>query len=177
MSAEATIRVIAQHALGAVDRAEVLALCSHAFQCDYAPFLDTFTGATHVLASVDGRIVSHALWFTRWLQVADGPLLRTAYVEGVATAPAYEQRGLATAVMQTLQAQIVDFDIGGLSPAQHGLYERLGWKLWRGPLSARTAEGMIATPEDEVMILRLPGTPPLDLDAPLSIEWRAGEVW
>jgi hypothetical protein len=28
-----------------------------------------------------------------------------------------------------------------------------------------------------VMILRLPRTPPLDLDAPLSIEWREGDLW
>ncbi|HEU5014210.1 MAG TPA: GNAT family N-acetyltransferase [Roseiflexaceae bacterium] len=177
MSTEATIRVISQHALGISDRAEVLRLCSDAFHCDYAPFLEACTAAIHVLASMDGQIVSHALWITRWLQVGAGPLLRTAYVEGVATAPAYERRGLATAVMQTLQAQIADFDIGGLSPAQYRLYERLGWELWRGPLSARTAEGIIATPEEEAMILRLPRTPEIDLDAPLSVEWRAGEVW
>jgi hypothetical protein len=29
----------------------------------------------------------------------------------------------------------------------------------------------------KVMILRLPCTPPLDLDAPLSAEWREGELW
>jgi hypothetical protein len=27
------------------------------------------------------------------------------------------------------------------------------------------------------MILRLPRTPPLDETAPLSAEWRPGEVW
>ena len=34
------------------------------------------------------------------------------------------------------------------------------------------------TPDETVMILRLPRTPPdLDLDAPLSAEWRRGELW
>jgi len=53
----------------------------------------------------------------------------------------------------------------------------LGWELWRGPLYIRTAEGPLATPSAEVMILKLPRTPPLDLEAALSAEWREGELW
>ena len=42
----------------------------------------------------------------------------------------------------------------------------------------RTAGGLEATPDETVMILRLPGTPTdLDLDAALSAEWRRGEPW
>jgi aminoglycoside 2'-N-acetyltransferase I len=37
---------------------------------------------------------------------------------------------------------------------------------------------MLPTPaEEQVMILRLPKTPPLDPNAPLSAEWREGELW
>lgn len=45
--------------------------------------------------------------------------------------------------------------------------------------SVWAATGMQPSPDDEsVMIRRLPRTPsPLDLDAPLSIGWRAGDVW
>jgi aminoglycoside 2'-N-acetyltransferase I len=106
---------------------------------------------------------------TRWLQPGDGPRLRTAYVEMVATEPGFQRRGFATAVH--------DFDLGGLCPAAPGLYARLGWVFWRGPLSIRTPEGLAPTPEERIMILRLPKTPALDLDLPLSAEWRQGEVW
>lgn len=34
-----------------------------------------------------------------------------------------------------------------------------------------------STPEDSIMILDLPGRPLQDIDAPLSAEWRPGEVW
>jgi hypothetical protein len=57
------------------------------------------------------------------------------------------------------------------------MYARLGWEFWRGPLFIRRAGRLIPTPDEEVMILRLPKTPPLDLEAPLSVEWREGELW
>ena len=63
-----------------------------------------------------------------------------------------------------------------LSPATEGLYARLGWRFWRGPLSIRSEAGKTPTPEEEIMFLRLPRTPPLDETLPLSAEWRPGEV-
>jgi aminoglycoside 2'-N-acetyltransferase I len=98
-------------------------------------------------------------------------------VEAVATADAYRGRGYATAVMQRLGQEIIDFELGGLSPAEQGLYLRLGWELWRGPLFIRTAAELVPTPDEVVMVLRLPNTPSLDLDAALSAEWREGELW
>ena len=80
--------------------------------------------------------------------------------------------------MERVAEEIQDFDMGALSPFSVAYYERLGWELWRGPLSIRTDEGSIRTPRDgDVMILRLPRTPELDLNAPLSAEWRNGELW
>jgi aminoglycoside 2'-N-acetyltransferase I len=79
--------------------------------------------------------------------------------------------------MQHLAKAITDFELGALSPAELGLYTRTGWELWRGPLFIRMAEGLLSTPKDRVMILRLPQTPPLDLNAPLSAEWRDGDLW
>jgi aminoglycoside 2'-N-acetyltransferase I len=95
----------------------------------------------------------------------------------MATEEAYRGRGLATAVMRRVAAEIRAFELGGLSPGQPGLYARLGWELWRGPLFIRTADGLLPTPGERVMVLRLPNTPLLDLDAPLSAEWREGELW
>jgi aminoglycoside 2'-N-acetyltransferase I len=79
--------------------------------------------------------------------------------------------------MRAVQAAIVDYDLAGLSTGSPGFYTRLGWQSWRGPLFVRTEVGPLTTPTDSVMILLLPHTPPLDLDGPLSAEWRVGELW
>ena len=177
MSDTLLLSVVAGRDLANTDRAAVIDLCSRAFETDFAPLFNTFHEPTHVLGKLDGVLVSHALWVTRWLQAGRGPLLRTAFVEAVATDPAYQGQGYATQVMQTLQAAIADYDLAGLSTGSPDFYVRLGWQSWRGPLFVRTEVGLLATPTDSVMILSLPHTPPLDLDGPLSAEWRVGELW
>jgi aminoglycoside 2'-N-acetyltransferase I len=78
-----------------------------------------------------------------------------------------------------LASEIEGYAIGALCPNTDAmpLYRRLGWEIWRGPLSIRGEVGAIPTPDETLLVLRLPGTPVLDLDAPLSAEWREGEVW
>lgn len=163
--------------LDPVDRAAILALCSAAYEEDFAPYLDLLPGAVHVTLREAGVIVSHAAWVTRWLQPEGLPLLRTAYIEAVATLPARQGRGHATAILAALPPLLGDFDLGALSPSEPAFYARLGWTSWRGPLSVRTGRGREATPDEAVMILRLPRTPSLDLGAGLSVEFRPGEVW
>jgi aminoglycoside 2'-N-acetyltransferase I len=178
MPPQLTFQVIRGTALSEQELSEIIALCSRAYEADYMPFYRTFSAPTHLLARFEGTPISHALWVTRWLQPAGLPLLRTAYVEAVATEPAYRGRGFATALMRRLADEIQGgYELGGLSPADRGLYFALGWQLWRGPLFVRTTEGLVPTPGERAMILRLSKTPPLDLDAPLSVEWREGEVW
>ena len=157
--------------------AEIHALCNRAYQADLEPLFRTFTDTTHVLGWWGSAIVSHAMWVTRWLQPSNQLPLRTAYVEMVATEPELQGRGFATAVMHQLASAIHEFEMGGLSPAEPMLYEKLGWVFWQGPLFIRTGEGLLSTPEGSVMILRLLRTPPLDLTLPLSAEWREGELW
>lgn len=163
--------------LSQVEREAIIAICSRAFEEDYRPYLDAFHAATHVLAYCGGALVSHALWITRWLQQGDGPLLRCAYVEGVATEPSLQRRGLGTAVMRRLAAEIQGYDVGALCTGSPDFYSRLGWELWRGPLFVRTANGLQPTDEEGVMALRTPSTPPLDVHGPLSVEWRGLDVW
>jgi hypothetical protein len=82
--------------------------------------------------------------------------------------------------MRQLHAHIAaqGFDLGGLSPFSVDYYARLGWERWRGPLAIRSETGLQPSPSDEcAMILRLPKTPALNLDAQLSAEWRRGELW
>jgi len=157
---------------------DVLTLCNRAYEGDLGPIFNTFIDATHVLGFLDTSLVSHALWVTRWLQVGTNPVMRTAYIEAVATEKVFQTRGFATSVMKRIAEEIQDFDLGALSPFSVAYYARLGWELWHGPLFIRTNEGLVRTPRNgDVMVLRLPGTPELDLNAPLSAEWRSGELW
>jgi aminoglycoside 2'-N-acetyltransferase I len=170
--------LLASTELTAATRQEINGLCSRAFEEAWQ--LEAMGESQHILGWLDGQLVTHGMWVTRWLQVGDDPLLHTAYVEGVVTELAYRNRGLATAVMQRIAHEIKDYELGGLSPFSVAYYKRLGWEKWRGPLFIRSETGLIKTPTMEgecVMILRLPQTPPLNLDAPLSAEWRPGELW
>lgn len=163
--------------LAPATRTELLTLCSRAFHCDYEVIYRTFVDPTHVLGTVDGTLVCHALWIIRWLQTSTSPVLRTAFVEAVATDPAQQRQGYATQLMRHLHTAIGGFDLGALSTGIPEFYHRLGWETWHGPLFIRTNGDLLATPEDSVMILRLPRTPSLDLGEPISAEWREGELW
>ena len=156
---------------------EIITLCSRAFNTDYRLFLDTFPDSTHVLGYHENTLVSHALWITRWLQVEDKPVMRTAYIEGVATDESYRKRGFATAVMNKLAEEITDFEIAGLCTGIPDFYSRLSWQAWTGPLFYRKDGEMIPYSGGPVMVLHLPDTPKIDISAPLSVEWREGEVW
>jgi GNAT superfamily N-acetyltransferase len=172
------IQRVASAALTPSLAAELRALCDSAYQEDMAEYFEAIGPGEHLLGWHDGRLASHLMWVTRWLQPGDGPLLRTAYVELVATAPALQGRGYATALLRHFPSQATEFDIAALAPATESLYARLGWRYWRGPLGIRTGEGVISTPEDRIMVLTLPRTPTLNPELPLSVEWRPGEeVW
>jgi GNAT superfamily N-acetyltransferase len=168
------IERVATQSLSANALVELRDLCDTAYG---RPVFETFGGGDHLLGRQGGRLICHAMWITRWLQPNGHVPLKTAYVELVATHPNHRKRGYATAIMERVAVEIADAELGGLSPATHGLYERLGWRFWRGPLFARTGGGTLPTPDDRVMVLRLSRTPSLDLQAPLSIEWRPGDVW
>jgi aminoglycoside 2'-N-acetyltransferase I len=82
--------------------------------------------------------------------------------------------------MRALTA-IVDegFALGGLCTGLPAFYERLGWMRWTGPTSVRTEAGERPTPgEDGLVMVRLtPASPGLDPSAPISCDWRPGDVW
>ncbi len=155
----------------------MLSLCDAAYGTATQPYFVSLGPGEHLLGMQSGQLVSHLMWVTRWLQPRGHSPLKTAYVEMVATAPHAQGRGYASALLQHVVYLVGDYDLAALCPATDGLYRRLGWGYWRGPLSARKDGHMVPTPEERVMILRLPLTPKLDRDAPLSVEWRPGEVW
>jgi len=155
---------------------EIVALCTRTYEEEFSKILALFDDPTHVVAYLDGELVSHALWIPRTLTYNGAPL-RSAYVEAVATEPRYQGRGYASAVLRALAAAITDYDIAALSPSDPAFYTRLGWESWRGPLAVATADGITPTPGEDVMILRLPKTPPLDPHGTLVAPWRPGDVW
>jgi aminoglycoside 2'-N-acetyltransferase I len=183
MMASVNLEIVTADALDSAARAEIIALCESAYGENFTRLFDELPGSAHVLARDErGALLSHAEWVTRWLQPAGRPVLRTAYVEAVATAPEYQGQGLASAALRRLsEALVADsrWELAALSPSDSAFYARLGWELWQGPLGIRRGDRVDPTPSDEeVMILRLPRTPAtLDLTSLLTAEWRVGELW
>ena len=173
-----SIQVVPSADLTPAVRAEVVALGSATYAEDFAPQLALLGPGVHVLGRADGVLASHALWVDRTLYPAGLPPLGAADVEAVATAPGHRRRGYASAVLPRLAEAVRGYDLAALSPSDENFYARLGWEPWRGLLVIRAAGREEPTPDEQVMIFRLPGTPAgLDTSRPLAADWRPGEVW
>ncbi len=181
------LQVIEANRLDETGRAEIVRMCNEAYGEDISHLFSAYAADLHVLVRYGPTLTGHGMIVTRWLQVGRGPLLRTAYVELVATLADHRNRGIGAGVMRKLaeQAALDEYDLAALCPADTGLYGHLGWEYWAGPLFIRQgpeppahSTALVPTPEERVMILRLPRTPPLDLTQSLSAEWRpGGELW
>ena len=136
------------------------------------------SGARHFLAFDAQTLVSHAVVSTRGVQPEGLPILRTAFVDAVSTLPSRQNQGYGSATMQRVAETIGDYEIGCLQTDRTSFYAHLGWEKWRGPLAGRSDDGPIPTPDQGgVMVLRLPNTPPFDLDAALTIECQPERIW
>src|SRR5919204_1665780 len=101
-----TLRVVRVEELSPAERKTIIDLCSAAYDERFDHLFETLPNSIHVLAYIDDVIVSHAEWVTRWLQPEGEKVLRTAYVEAVATAREQQRRGFATVVMRKLSEHI-----------------------------------------------------------------------
>lgn len=177
------VDVVAQRteALDVPTRAAIIRVCIAAHENEDFQNLFTYipSGGIHFLGYAADTLVGHAVVTTRWLQPADLPQLKTGYVDAVSTAPDHQGRGVGSAVMRALAAAIAEeYEVACLETDREGFYARLGWESWRGPLAGRSPDGPIPTPDQRgVMVLRLPRTPALDFDGPLSIECQPGRIW
>jgi aminoglycoside 2'-N-acetyltransferase I len=180
-TAPPAVAVVRTEDLTEAQRAEIVEVCVAAH--DDEDFRRIFTyyipsGGRHFMVSSGDELVSHAVVTTRWLQPEGHRELRTAFVDAVSTRPTDEGRGFASAAMSRLAAEIDDYEVACLETDIPEFYARLGWELWRGPLSGRSDDGLIPTPAQQgVMVLRLPRTPALDLDRGLSIECQRDRIW
>jgi aminoglycoside 2'-N-acetyltransferase I len=170
--------VLPTNRLTAEQRNAILSVCDAAYGEPMTQYLADIGPGTHLLGYEHDHLVAHAMIVERVLYPEGASPLQTAYVELVATHLAAQRRGHATELLRLVPLLADQFDIAALSPSDAAFYARLGWQLWRGPLAMRHAECIEATPDEEIMILRLPKTPPaLDLDVQLAVDWRPGEVW
>jgi len=151
-----------------------------------ASFDDDFTdddwehglGGTHVMVLEGDAVIAHGSLVLRRL-LHGGRSLRAGYVEGVAVRPDRRGSGHATTVMAGLESLASAYDLLALSASDDGvaLYESRGWELWRGPTSVLAPTGIEPTPDDDGSVYVLSGRTALDLDGPLTCDWRPGDVW
>jgi aminoglycoside 2'-N-acetyltransferase I len=181
-----TIQVARTDDLPRETLAEIRALMLAAFTGGFTDDdWDHALGGWHVVARDDigntdeAAVVAHAAVVERTLGVGER-LVRTGYVEGVATAPGRHGGGLGSAVMQRINQLVrADYEFGALATGRHSFYERLGWERWRGPTLVRRGDDLVRTPDDDdaVMVLRFGPTADVDLTQPLSCDSRSGDVW
>jgi aminoglycoside 2'-N-acetyltransferase I len=177
-----SVQVVTSEELAAAGlRQTVIDVCLAAHEDD--AFRDMFTkyfpsGARHFLAYDGETLVSHAVVSTRGVQPEGLTILRTAFVDAVSTLPSRQNQGYGSATMQRLAETIGDYEIGCLQTDRTSFYAHLGWEKWRGPLAGRSDDGLIPTSDQRgVMVLRLANTPPVDLDAALTIECQPWRIW
>lgn len=165
--------------LNTATRTSIIQVCLAAHQEEDFKNLFSYvpSGGLHFLAYQGDDLVSHAMVTTRWLQPEGLPMLKTAYVDAVATLPTYQRQGIGSTLMHHLASAISDYEIACLETERVSFYAQLGWEEWRGLLAGRTETELLPTPEQKgIMILRLARTPPLDLDSSLTIEYD-GRIW
>lgn len=134
-------------------------------------------GGMHAVAYDGDRLVGHGSLVLRRLMV-DGEWVRCGYVEAVAVHHDHRRAGVGAAVMRSLEELAPGYDLLALSSSAAGVafYEALGWDRWRGPSSVATTVGVVPTPEDDGS-LYVRSLEHVNLDAPITCDWREGDVW
>ncbi|SEN24406.1 GNAT family N-acetyltransferase [Actinacidiphila rubida] len=142
---------------------------------------DHTLGGTHVMAWEGDALIGHAAVVQRRL-LHGGRALRTGYVEAVAVRADRRRRGHGGALMTVAERYVRGgYQLGALGAAEEAvdLYAGRGWLLWQGPTSALTPDGgVVPTPDVDGWIYVFPlDHTPLDPSAPLTCDWRDGDVW
>jgi aminoglycoside 2'-N-acetyltransferase I len=140
---------------------------------------DHSLGGIHATVWESDTLIGHASLIQRRLGY-DGKALRTGYVEAVAVRPEYRRQGFATALMRAVERFIVGaYEVGALSATEQALdfYTTLGWRRWRGPTWSLTPHGCFRTPNDDGSVFILPVTADVDVDKPITCDWRGGDPW
>jgi aminoglycoside 2'-N-acetyltransferase I len=165
--------------LDAATRATIRVLLDAAFDGVFSDQdWDHALGGMHATAWSAGELVGHASVVQRRM-LHEGRALRAGYVEAVAVRADHRRRGVGHAVMAALEQVILGaYDLGALSSSAMAVpfYTSRGWQRWRGPSSTLTPAGLVRTEDDDDGIYVFP-VAPLVLTAPLTCDWRDGDVW
>jgi aminoglycoside 2'-N-acetyltransferase I len=140
---------------------------------------DHALGGMHALIWHHGAIIAHGAVVQRRL-LYRGAALRCGYVEAVAVREDWRGQGLAIAILNACEQVIRGgYQLGALSSSDRGrrLYTLRGWLPWRGPTSVLAPTGSMRTPDDDGSVFVLPIGISLDATAPLTCDWRDGDVW
>jgi aminoglycoside 2'-N-acetyltransferase I len=176
----ADVRVLGDAEVDAelLDAVRSLTFAAFADRFDAHDWEHTF-GGTRVVAFDGEHPVATAAVVPRLLVAGEQPF-RCGYVEGVATAPSSGGRGHGAAVMAAATDVVrATYELGALSTALQGYYERWGWTRWQGATYVRHPDRLerTADEDDGVMVLRTGPSAGLDLTASISCEARAGDDW
>nr|WP_241238350.1 GNAT family N-acetyltransferase [Nocardioides pantholopis] len=177
-------RLVMAHSgeLAGDELAAVRGLLGRAFPAAEGGFDDTdwdhALGGMHALVVDGDDVLAHGSLVLRRLLHGDRAL-RCGYVEAVAVHPEHRRRGHGSTVLTALEGLSSAYELLALGSSDAGLplYAARGWLPWRGPTSVLTPDGIRPTPDDDGAVLVRPGTVPLDLDAPLTCDWRDGDPW
>ena len=93
MPKDVNLQVVPASGAGAALLAEIQRFCEAAYGEDLSALFAAYVPDVHVLALSGGRLVGYAMIVSRWLQAGNGPMLRTAYIEMVATSRRPPQPG------------------------------------------------------------------------------------
>jgi aminoglycoside 2'-N-acetyltransferase I len=136
-------------------------------------------GGMHALAYEDDVLVGHASLIQRRL-LHGGRALRAGYVEAVGVRESVRRRGHGDRMMAALERLIANaYDLGALGATDHAIpfYTARGWRVWEGPTSALTLDGVKRTEAEDGGIFVFPAAAPLDPTGELTCDWRNGDVW
>ncbi len=175
-------RLVTAHTGELVDEelSAIRALLDEAFDGDFGDDdWEHALGGIHVLV-LEGNdaVVAHGSLVMRRL-LHDRRALRAGYVEAVAVRMDRRRAGHASTVMAALEALGPAYDLLALASSGEGvaLYESRGWQRWRGPTSVLAPSGIEPTPDDDDSVYVMASAAALDLDGPITCDWRPGDVW
>ncbi len=140
---------------------------------------DHALGGMHALIWHHGALIAHGAVVQRRL-LYRGAALRCGYVEAVAVREDWRGQGLAIAILDACEQVIRGaYQLGALSSSDRGrrLNMLRGWLPWSGPTSVLAPTGTTRTPDDDGSVFVLPVGISLDATAPLTCDWRNGDVW